>query len=79
MTTLVTAVNTEFTPAAGIFEIRVSTGQVQLGKKITGDTVFGSVGIFGAGSALVDNPSSGAVYMFLPYAGFKGTVFAGQA
>lgn len=71
MTTLVSAVTTEFTPAVGTFNVQVASGgDACLERKQTSGAGWAAVGNIRAGQGfVVDNPVGGAVYRFTTLSG----------
>lgn len=64
MASLVSAVDTEFTPAAGDFIISVTGGSATLLRKNAAANVFSAVGSGITGALVCSNPIAGAVYKF---------------
>ena len=64
MTTLVTALDTEFTPAVGDFNVQVSSGTATLLRKNASGAAFAVVQSAVAGAFVCSNPIAGAVYKF---------------
>jgi hypothetical protein len=64
MATLVTALNTEFTPAVGDFNVQVSSGVATLLRKNTSGSAFAVVQSAVSGAFVCTNPIAGAVYQF---------------
>lgn len=69
MATLTSALDTEFTPAAGDFIAQVTNGYASLARKNSSGAAFASVGAPITGAVNVDNPIAGAVYKFVSYQG----------
>jgi hypothetical protein len=63
MAAIATAVDTEFTPAAGQFIAQVVGGTANLMRANASGQPFASVGIIHS-AVIVDNPIAGAVYKF---------------
>ena len=63
MASLVTALNTEFTPAVGDFNVQVSSGVAALLRKNSAGAPFAVVQSAVAGAFVCSNPVAGAVYM----------------
>lgn len=68
MTTIASAVNTEFTPAAADFIVQV-TGTAALDRKNSSGAAFCQVGVIKDASLIVSNPVAGAVFRFRADAG----------
>lgn len=64
MTTLVSALDTDFTPAVGDFNVQVTGGVATLLRKNTAGSAFAVVQSVLAGAAVCSNPVAGAVYRF---------------
>ena len=64
MTTLVSALDTEFTPAVGDFNVQVSSGVATLLRKNSAGVAFAVVQSVVAGAFVCSNPIAGAVYKF---------------
>lgn len=64
MATLVTALNTEFTPAVGDFNAQATGGMAILERKQTSGAAWGEAGRIHNAGVVVENPISGAVYRF---------------
>lgn len=64
MATLVSALDTEFTPAVGDFNVQVSAGTATLLRKNTSGSPFGVVQSVVSGAFICSNPIAGAVYKF---------------
>ena len=64
MTTIASALNTEFTPAAGDFDVQVFGGAAELMRKQTSGAAFVSVGLLHNEGAIVSN-RAGDVYKFV--------------
>lgn len=70
MTTIATAVDTPFTPAAGDFIVQCSTGVVALERSNDNDAPFVLVGyVSGNEAPIVSNPIAGARYRFVTISG----------
>lgn len=71
MTTLVSALGTEFTPTGGIpFIVQVTGGIARLDRKNTSGATWVGVGTVSSGQGfVVDNPVAGAVYRFTGISG----------
>lgn len=68
MASLVAAVDTEFTPAVGDFNISVTTMPATLMRKNSAGTAFAVVENLFSGAKICSNPVAGAVYKFTsPY------------
>lgn len=65
MATLVSALNTEFTPAVGDFIAQATAGQALLMRKNSSGAAFAPVGLIDKAAVIVSNPIAGAVYQFL--------------
>lgn len=61
MATLTTALNTEFTPAVGPFNVQATGGPAILWRKNASGAAFATVGMID-GAARCDNEIAGAVY-----------------
>ena len=70
MATIVSALNTEFTPAVGDFNVQVTGGSASLMRKNSSGAAFAVVGNIDSQSVVVSNPVAGAVYRL---DGFSGT------
>lgn len=68
MTALVTAVDTEFTPAVGQFIAQVVGGSANLLRANASGQPFASVGMVES-AVIVDNPVAGAIYKFVSASG----------
>lgn len=68
MATLVSALETEFTPAAGDFIVQVTNGMANLLRKNTSGAPFSRVDCIGS-AVIVDNPVAGAIYKFQSVSG----------
>jgi hypothetical protein len=68
MATLISALDADFTPAAGDFIAQAAGGQASLLRKNTGPAAFVLVGQI-SGAVVVSNPVAGAVYRFSAPAG----------
>ncbi len=64
MATLVSALDTEFTPAVGNFNAQVSGGMALLERKQTADAAWVEVSRVHAAGVVVNNAVAGAVYRF---------------
>lgn len=64
MATLVSALDTEFTPAVGDFNVQVSSGTATLLRKNSAGSPFAVVQSAVAGAFVCSNPVAGAVYKF---------------
>lgn len=64
MTTLVSALDTEFTPAVGDFNVNVPHGVATLLRKDDAGAEFAVVQSVVAGAFVCSNPIAGAVYKF---------------
>jgi len=71
MASLTTALETEFTPAAGDFIVQCTKAPATLLRKnVTGLADFASVGTLMPGDALIcSNPVAGAIYKFTALSG----------
>ena len=69
MASLVSAVDTEFTPAAGDFIASVVGGTAALVRKNSSGTAFAEVGRISNAGVIVSNPIAGAVYKFVSVSG----------
>lgn len=69
MATLTTALEAEFTPGVGPFNVQSVGGQASLLRKGTAEAPFASVGEPFSGAYVVDNSVAGAVYKFSRYSG----------
>lgn len=68
MATLTTALDTDFTPAVGDFNVQATGGVATLRRKNSSGAAFAPVGkVEGAG--IVNNPIAGAVYQFTTFSG----------
>lgn len=65
MTTLTTALNTEFTPAVGEFNAQASGGIAVLQRKQTAGAAFSEAGRIHNAAVVVSNPVAGAVFRFV--------------
>jgi hypothetical protein len=63
MATLVSALNTEFTPEVGSFIAQTTGGEASLLRKNSAGAAFAAVGVI-EDAVIVDNPVAGAVYKF---------------
>ena len=71
MTTLTTALNTTFTPAAGAFIVQCTGGNAQLERRGSSSASWAIVGVVANGLASnIDNPVAAADYRFT---GLSGT------
>lgn len=66
MATLTTALETEFTPAAGDFIVQATGRPVALMRKNTSGAAFAQVTAIDNQALIVSNPIAGAVYKFVP-------------
>jgi len=74
MAALTTALDTEFTPAVGDFNVQCTVGLARLERKNASGAAFATVGDLEAGDAkVVSNPIAGAVYKFTARAPFGTT------
>ncbi len=64
MASLVSALDTEFTPAVGDFNVQVSSGVATLLRKNSAGVAFAVVQSVVAGAFVCSNPIAGAVYKF---------------
>ena len=64
MASLVSALDTEFTPAVGDFNVQVSTGGATLMRKNSSGVAFAVVQSVVSGAFVCSNPIAGAVYKF---------------
>jgi len=64
MPTLVSALNTEFTPAVGDFLAQASGGSALLERRQTVGAAFVSLGPIHNAGVIVSNPVAGAIYRF---------------
>jgi hypothetical protein len=64
MASLVSALDTEFTPAVGDFNVQVSTGVATLLRKNSSGVAFAVVQSVVSGAFVFSNPIAGAVYKF---------------
>lgn len=81
MAALVTAVDTDFTPAATPFTISVSVGAASLLRRSAAGTAWNTVRTEMTASdsgQIVDNPVAGTIYRFVPAGGNPPTVRADQ-
>lgn len=79
MTTLTTALDAEFTPAAGDFVAQVAGGGAYLMRKQTSGAAFVRVGLLRGDGVIVSNPVAGAIYKFVAAdVGITPTVQADQ-
>lgn len=76
MATLVSALNTEFTPAAGDFIVQSTNGRAALMRKNTSGAAFAAVGVISE-ALIVSNPVADAVYKLVAHEGVP-TVQADQ-
>ena len=66
MATLVSTLNTSFTPATGVFNVQCSGGTAQLERQNTVGAAWAVVGVLANGQAsIVENPVAGANYRFV--------------
>jgi hypothetical protein len=63
MATIASALDTEFTPAAGDFIVQCTNGTASLMRKNSSGAAFASIGSVSE-AVNVDNPVAGAVYKF---------------
>jgi len=68
MATIASALNTEFTPAAGDFIVQAIDGRAALLRKNSSGAGFAAVGVI-SGAFIVDNPVAGAVYKLMAHEG----------
>lgn len=64
MATLSTALDADFTPAAGDFIVQCTSGFVQLVRKNNAGAAFASCSLLNNEAKVVSNPVAGAVYQF---------------
>jgi len=64
MASLVSALDTEFTPAVGDFNVQVSTGVASLLRKNSSGVAYAVVHSAVSGAFVCSNPIAGAVYKF---------------
>ena len=64
MASLVSALDTEFTPAVGDFNVQVSSGVATVLRKNSAGVAFAVVQSVVAGAFVCSNPIAGAVYKF---------------
>lgn len=64
MATIASALDTEFTPAAGDFDVQVSGGAAELMRKQSAGAAFVSIGLLHNEGAIVSN-RAGNVYKFV--------------
>jgi len=64
MASLVSALDTDFTPAVGDFNVQVSTGVATLLRKNSSGVAFSVVASAVSGAFVCSNPIAGAVYRF---------------
>lgn len=70
MATLVSAVNTTFTPAVGTFNIQCTGGDARLDRRNTAGSAWAIVGnVLNGQSFVVDNPVGNAQYQFVTLSG----------
>ena len=70
MTTLVSAVATNFTPSVGTFSVQCTGGDARLDRRQTSGAAWATAGyIYNGQSFVVDNPVGGADYRFTTMAG----------
>lgn len=69
MTTLVSALNTEFTPSVGVFNVQVTGGEAVLERKNTSGAAWATVDILEDCAAECANSVAGAVYRFRQISG----------
>lgn len=78
MATLVSAVNTTFTPAVGTFDVQCTGGDVRLDRRNTAGAAWAIVGNISNGQCfVVDNPVGSVQYQFVTLSG-SPTVQADQ-
>lgn len=75
MATLVSAIDTDFTPAVGDFIAQASGAPATLLRKNSSGAAFVTVGAVSGNACIVSNPIAGAVYRFV---GAGATVQADQ-
>ncbi len=73
MATLTSALNTEFTPAVGPFNVQSTGGSATLQRKNSSGAAWADVGAI-KGAARCDNEIAGAVYKFVSPALFAADV-----
>ena len=78
MAALVTALDTEFTPAVGDFNVQVTGAPATLVRKNVAGATFAPVEAPIAGSFICSNPIAGAVYKFQSSLPGTSTVRADQ-
>lgn len=64
MAALVTALDTEFTPAVGDFLVQATGGIATLERKAVSGAAFAQVGLVIGQALIVSNPVAGAIYRF---------------
>lgn len=69
MATLVSALDTDFTPSVGDFIVQASAGAATLMRKNTSGAAFTPVGIIDKAGVIVSNPVAGAVYRLTAHIG----------
>ena len=80
MATLVSALSTTFTPAAGDFLVQVTGGSAVLQRRNTSGAAWAPVELLDTGAYVLSNPVAGADYRFVapPSSLTTGTVQADQ-
>lgn len=68
MATLVSALNTEFTPAVGDFIVQSTNGRAALMRKNVSGAGFAAVGVISE-AVIVSNPVAAAVYKMMAHEG----------
>jgi hypothetical protein len=68
MATLTSALDTDFTPAVGRFNVQCTGGVATLMRKNSAPAAFAPAGMV-AGGQVVDNEVAGAVYRFVSFSG----------
>lgn len=68
MATLTSALDTDFTPAVGDFNVQATGGVATLMRKNSAPAAFSPVGAVD-GAKVVSNPIAGAVYRFVSFSG----------
>lgn len=69
MATLTSALNTEFTPSVGDFNVQVTGGIAVLERKNSSGAQFAEVGKLENQAMICENPIAGAVYRFRQLSG----------
>lgn len=69
MATLVSALDTDFTPAAGDFIVQATAGAAVLMRKNTSGAAFAPVGVIDKAGVIVSNPIANAVYRLVAHTG----------